>query len=366
MMADSAKQTLARANQMQALYDGFCANQPLAWLVDKMTVMLAQGVSLQDSAGKTLAQSGKVDVITHREPVRLDNIVIAQLCLGQVSTPDLVTVRRCAALLAAQLQRTLLLDSNAQQAPSYLLADLVSGRPVNQTGAEIRQGLQLNATGALYMVTIGGEPGESFEARLQTAFQTLKLYIPLANCLIYNSAYVAIIDEPAYTRLFGNSQRKFRQFVLHSQLSVGVSMPFTDILKTHRQYENARKALAIGQTRGQQLMFFADCTLQVIGEMVVQRYDPADLCHPAILQLIDYDAQHDADLLATLKAYLYYTENPQRAADKLHIHRNTLFYRINRIKALTGVTLTNGEERCRLFLSMRMLEENQSAANMMH
>ncbi|WP_415537861.1 helix-turn-helix domain-containing protein [Dehalobacter sp. 4CP] len=60
--------------------------------------------------------------------------------------------------------------------------------------------------------------------------------------------------------------------------------------------------------------------------------------------------------LETLKYYLYYTHSPNDAAKTLCVHRNTLFYRINKIKQLTGVTLDNADERFQLYLSILLLE----------
>ncbi|NNN29388.1 helix-turn-helix domain-containing protein [Streptomyces sp. S3(2020)] len=42
------------------------------------------------------------------------------------------------------------------------------------------------------------------------------------------------------------------------------------------------------------------------------------------------------------------------AADALHLHRTTLYYRLDRIKALTGVDLRTDPERHDLDLALRL------------
>ena len=81
-----------------------------------------------------------------------------------------------------------------------------------------------------------------------------------------------------------------------------------------------------------------------------------DFCHPAIVTLMKYDKEHGTEYTRTLKHYLYYASAPAEAARILNIHRNTLFYRIGKIKELTGITLEYGDEICKLLLSLRMLE----------
>ncbi|TMD88149.1 MAG: hypothetical protein E6I78_01445 [Chloroflexi bacterium] len=50
-------------------------------------------------------------------------------------------------------------------------------------------------------------------------------------------------------------------------------------------------------------------------------------------------------LLQTLGAYLATNGSPTDAADRLHLHRNTVLYRLGRIEDLLGVDLRNAEDR---------------------
>lgn len=72
--------------------------------------------------------------------------------------------------------------------------------------------------------------------------------------------------------------------------------------------------------------------------------------------LMLYDKENGTDFLETLKQYIFYSSSPGEAAKILNIHRNTLFYRINKIKDMTGISLEHGDEICKIFLSIRLLE----------
>ncbi|MGG1618897.1 helix-turn-helix domain-containing protein [Paenibacillus sp. NRS-1782] len=61
-------------------------------------------------------------------------------------------------------------------------------------------------------------------------------------------------------------------------------------------------------------------------------------------------------LLPTLGAYLQYVDTPNLAAKTLFIHRNTLFYRINRIRELFQIDLSNGDIRLKLQLTLHFLK----------
>ena len=61
-------------------------------------------------------------------------------------------------------------------------------------------------------------------------------------------------------------------------------------------------------------------------------------------------------LLQTLGAYLATNGSPTEAADLLHLHRNTVLYRLGRIEDLLGVDLRNAEVRLGLHLALKIGE----------
>jgi PucR family transcriptional regulator, purine catabolism regulatory protein len=61
-------------------------------------------------------------------------------------------------------------------------------------------------------------------------------------------------------------------------------------------------------------------------------------------------------LLQTLGAYLATNGSPTDAADRLHLHRNTVLYRLGRIEDLLGADLRNAEVRLSLHLALKIGE----------
>jgi purine catabolism regulator len=61
-------------------------------------------------------------------------------------------------------------------------------------------------------------------------------------------------------------------------------------------------------------------------------------------------------LLQTLGAYLATNGSPTDAAERLHLHRNTVLYRLGRIEDLLGVDLRNAEVRLSLHLALKIGE----------
>ncbi|MGW3724404.1 PucR family transcriptional regulator [Streptomyces sp. NPDC000851] len=71
-------------------------------------------------------------------------------------------------------------------------------------------------------------------------------------------------------------------------------------------------------------------------------------------QLIDYDAQHGADMVATLAQYFDCGGNYDETAAALSVHRSTLRYRLQRIRDIGGLDLADVDTRLNLQVATRV------------
>lgn len=79
--------------------------------------------------------------------------------------------------------------------------------------------------------------------------------------------------------------------------------------------------------------------------------------------LLDYDTRHGTYFVATLEAVLRHNGNLKVAAAALHVHVNTLAYRLRRIREITGADLDDADRRVALYLALliRRLGERNAA-----
>jgi DNA-binding PucR family transcriptional regulator len=73
--------------------------------------------------------------------------------------------------------------------------------------------------------------------------------------------------------------------------------------------------------------------------------------------LRDYHQAHYGDLVKTLAAYLKHGGNSTQTADALFLHRNSLRYRLARIRAITGIDLDDPDGRLALQVAVLLLKE---------
>jgi DNA-binding PucR family transcriptional regulator len=70
-------------------------------------------------------------------------------------------------------------------------------------------------------------------------------------------------------------------------------------------------------------------------------------------RVLEYDARTGAGLLETLQVFLDCSGSWTRTAEALHVHVNTVRYRIERVEQLTGRDLGRLEDRVDVFLALR-------------
>lgn len=87
--------------------------------------------------------------------------------------------------------------------------------------------------------------------------------------------------------------------------------------------------------------------------------DSPDLRDPAVALLVDYDREHDAELVRSVLAWLDAMGDVRAAAGRLTVHPNTLRYRVRRAVAVGGLVLD--DPRARLMHHLQLLAAVRSA-----
>ena len=81
-----------------------------------------------------------------------------------------------------------------------------------------------------------------------------------------------------------------------------------------------------------------------------------EFCHPAIFKLMAFDEKHKTSYTETLFSYISTAQKKLGSANSLHVHRNTVNYRIQKIKEITGMDLSDNTFFQHCCISMKILE----------
>ena len=75
---------------------------------------------------------------------------------------------------------------------------------------------------------------------------------------------------------------------------------------------------------------------------------------PRLTALVTHDSRNQGQLAETVLAYLNAFGDVRAAATELHVHPNTLRYRIRRAEELTGLDLSRPDQRLLAMLQLRL------------
>jgi hypothetical protein len=143
-------------------------------------------------------------------------------------------------------------------------------------------------------------------------------------------------------------------------VSIGLSLGFTDPKCLPTYYDQAVAATRLGALNGgeNKVYGYGDVVNYDVLEKYGDREQRLAICHPAVFALFEHDSDKKMNLLPTLKVFVECLGDTAAAAERLFLHRNSLYYRLKQITALTGVDLTDERIRSHITLSIRILEIN--------
>lgn len=106
--------------------------------------------------------------------------------------------------------------------------------------------------------------------------------------------------------------------------------------------------------RGRVTTLAESLTAVLLGEILDLIGGHPELADPRLEALLDYDREHGASLRDSVEAYLSEHGDVRTAAAGLHVHPNTLRYRIRRAEEILGVELANSSDRLLLQLQLAL------------
>ncbi|MFO7169847.1 MAG: helix-turn-helix domain-containing protein [Chloroflexota bacterium] len=122
-----------------------------------------------------------------------------------------------------------------------------------------------------------------------------------------------------------------------------------------RSLREAEQALRIGRQLfdNRRVLSFSD--LGVYRLLILLRESPElwEFYRATLAALADYDRDQKAELIKTLEAFFDNLGNLAQTAVALHVHRNTLLYRLERVKQISGLDLEDPEDRLALWLALK-------------
>jgi hypothetical protein len=143
-----------------------------------------------------------------------------------------------------------------------------------------------------------------------------------------------------------------------ARVVVGIGAPRPRLADAIHSYDEAVQAARVGMRLPAlgPLISWANLGIyRMLSQMDGRRLDVATV-HPGLHRLLADEANQS--LLETLEAYLDLAGNAHATAERLRLHRTTLYYRLHRVEQLAATDLKDGNERLCLHLALKVARLN--------
>lgn len=325
--------------------------------------LLALPASAGDDYGQTL-----VAPILGGDGIRGYSLLLRARAAGpELSAVEELAAAQCAAAASLEWAKQNAVDLAADRMRAAFLDELLATEVADeqawvQRGATL--GFELTRPHAAWLVEARGIP--EWPATLLRFLRDLGLHAPMSRrdegLLLFLPS-----DDPRSAR----SHKAIAETLVAQHLRtaprgrvrVGIGRPAPRLALWLQSQQQARESWRLGKEwKGAAVTYFGDLGLYQLLTALGSNSEAARFYRKTLDKLVAYDSERRAELVPTLEGFFACHGNLSQTAARLHIHRNTLAYRLEQIGNITQLDLDDADARFSLQLALKLRPIVRSSA----
>ncbi|MCI9130566.1 PucR family transcriptional regulator [Thomasclavelia cocleata] len=227
---------------------------------------------------------------------------------------------------------------------------------------EIRQQLMgaFDVDGSFQVVLIGIEDSDQFDAieRRRVAFQLELCFEKIESSYAFfwfDGYFVLIVNnldseilESIIDKMYKRTKKRMPSRFIH----LGIGTQMHDLHQVILSYKRAKAAVTMAEQFKYPMVLFEEMGVYQILFSIEDKRILIEMYQKLLQPLIDYDQKHHGELEHTLYYYLLYDGSQVAMAKNLYMHRNTINYRMIKIKELLNCQLETFDEKMSYMLAL--------------
>jgi sugar diacid utilization regulator len=205
--------------------------------------------------------------------------------------------------------------------------------------------------------------GQEAAAQRQRIWESIEHFVstraPEAIVSARESEVVVVTAAPMDARqLAAACLARLSELFPAAKVVIGIGGTCRDPREVARSYAQAERTTQTLQRLGRSGMVSAFGDLGIL-RLLLQVPDLAELrsfAADVLGKLSMHEHEHKSEYLTTLACYFRENNSPQRASRILHVHPNTVAYRVKRIEEITGLRLDNYSDRLIAQVALEILD----------
>ncbi|MDF2872554.1 MAG: hypothetical protein K0R05_4129 [Anaerocolumna sp.] len=297
------------------------------------------------------------------DAITINNIEVGHVMLYEQDRPfgefDSILLHRTSRIISMELQKDSFITANKGFMYSYFLAELLDNPKNNYSTVKERlQTIGYDLKGDQYILVIPSRSYLDTSTKLNIIVEELHYILPNSIYVIYENSIIFLISRNRKEGITELESDRLMQFLNINKLTAGMSNFFEDLRDARRFYKQALKAVDLSKkmNRSAPIHYYSEYYLYHIFEMCEQEEEIRFFIHPGMMKLMQYDSTHGTDFLSTLHEFLESPGQPAQISKRLHIHKNTLLYRMDKIRSIMDCKIETGDEFMSFGLSYKIMK----------
>lgn len=303
-----------------------------------------------------------------RNNISVGYIAVCDRSLFELSHTETITLQQFATVFRVIIQNNIIMENQESRNKELFFCDLIYQNISKNDIARNRANFfnwKLSFPIAIFLLQIS-DISPAFRERQKLLRQMQRMieseFFP--NCPYKNtfwaekgSSIAVVLNE---TALSESDRIAARITEILGELNLGdvhfsLSREAAGLPDIPKAYREAQYALKIArQMKKHELMKFRDLGVYRIISSAQNQQDLRDFCMDTIGPLLDYDRQHNSDLICTLETIIEHGNQLKAASEALFIHYNTIRYRYHLIEKIIGKELSDPNNYQNISLALKI------------
>lgn len=289
------------------------------------------------------------------------NVALIVVCAHErnFEINDLEIVSFLCEVFSIELQKNKYINYSKELSQQSFLHDLLEGKLVDEKMIDERMKiLSLKFKKTMFVISLDIYNLDTTESTL--AFMRNEIEKKLVNSLavIYNHTVVILAYCENETLFLEVESKWLKTLIKAHNLYAGISRSFSNIAEVREHYQESVKAIKLGNLVNKENNFFKYENYLIYDFIDSYSHDGKHkkIINRSLIKLIEHDKENGTEYARSFYAYLCSFKNIKDSASILNIHRNTMFYRIEKIESILNVDMNDGDVLFHLYLSYKILE----------
>ena len=175
-----------------------------------------------------------------------------------------------------------------------------------------------------------------------------------AHFFYYDGCFILIfnaVDDKPRDEIIEGFLVRVKNRMPDTDVYVGLGSAVTDVKNVGISYKRAIYSVRSAMKNNKPIVRFDDFGIERVLYSISDDLIIKELGEEILSPVREYDRKHDSDLVDTLSLYIKNNGSISKVSEEMFIHKNTILYRMGKIKELLGSDLEDGEERLMYYLA---------------